>query len=585
MILEKNVACHACFHPAMSIICMLFLLVQPDTSRFGQSIEQLTVRRYALEQQRTGLKRDTSLIRVLDSCARYWILNGQPGRAAESLRRGEFICQQRNWPLGQALLLYRKGHYQTLLRNATQAKQYFLAAIPRLRQLKQTHFLLLAYVQMGASEIDRDGTDTTGISTTIRYLLEGLAISEQSPGCESYASVCFRLSRAYLLVQDYTKALFFVNASWQESQRMGYKTMPFYDALVYSICYTHLNDEGHFRPAWEQCRSFVPELNTLDTYEFYLASADIHQYHEEYKQTLTDGKQALGYAGLLQSPVRRLQIHRILVNAYKKLNQPLLALYELEAVKQLEDSTQGQRSSVALAELQIRYDTRLKQEEIDRLTIQQQRAQAGFLAVGLLILLLALGHIISSNRQLRQKNRAIVAALLQGQTLERQRVAADLHDTLGTTLSALHWNLETLDKTHLTPAEQAVYANISQQVGQAYDDVRLLAHNLLPDQLAKQGLGVALYHLVDKLNRGALIKFQLTGADALPRLGQQTEFELYSICLELLHNILKHADATESQLCFSLKKDHLCLTVSDNGRGIDGLGKERPGTAKRSGPR
>ncbi len=172
----------------------------------------------------------------------------------------------------------------------------------------------------------------------------------------------------------------------------------------------------------------------------------------------------------------------------------------------------------------------------------------------MLALLIFSGYVFYNNRQLRQKNRAILAALLQGQTLERQRVAADLHDNLGTTLSALHWNLETLDKTRLTPAEQTVYANISQQVGQAYNDVRLLAHNLLPDQLAKQGLGVALHHLVDKLNRGTLVKFQLTGADALPRLGQQTEFELYSICLELLHNILKHANATESQVDFRSKK-------------------------------
>ncbi len=577
MILKKNVACIDYSCPAMPIICMLFLLLQPDTSRFSQSIEQLTLRRHVLEQQPSGFKRDTSLIRVLDSCARYWILSGQPIRASESLRRGEVICQQRNWPLGQALLRYRKGHYQTLLRNASQAKKYFMEAIPRLKQLNQTHFLLLAYVQMGASEIDRDGTDTTGIGTTIRYLQEGLAISEQSPNRESYAALCFRLSRAYLLVKDYNEALFFVDASWKESQRMGYNTLPFYDALVYSICYTHLNDEVHFRPAWSHCRAFLTKLNTLDSYEFYLASAGINQYHGNYEQTLTDGKRALRYADSLQSPVRRLQIHRILVNTYKKLNQPTLALHELEEIKQLEDSTQRQRSSVALAELQIRYDTRLKQKEIDRLTIQHQRDQAGFLAGGLLILSLALGYIVYSNRQLRQKNRAILTAQLQGQTLERQRVAADLHDNLGTTLSALHWNLEALDKTGLTATEQAVYANISQQVDQAYNDVRLLSHNLLPDELAKRGLGAALRQLVDKLNRGTLTHFQLTDAGGLPRFHPQTEFELYSICLELFNNTLKHANATESHVDLIQQNDTLHLTISDNGVGLIQQGKEGRG--------
>ncbi len=443
---KKNVACKDYSCPAMPIICMLFLLAQPDTNRFSQSIEQLTRRQHLLEQQGSGFERDTSLIRVLDSCARYWILNGQPIQASESLRRGEVICQQRDWPLGQALLLYRKGHYQTLLRNATQAKQYFLEAIPRLKQLKQTHFLLLAYVQMGASEIDRDGTDTAGISTTIRSLQEGLAISEQLPGCESYAALCFRLSRAYLLVQDYAKALFFINACWQESQRTGYNTMGFYHALVYSICYAHLNDEYHFRPAWKRCRAFLTELNTLDSYEFYLASAGIHQYHGQYEQTLTDGKQALRYADLLQSPVRRLQIHRILVNAHKQLNQPALALQELEEVKQLEDSTLWQRSKVLLAELQLKYDVKQQQAEVARLTIENQRGQAWFLGQACWSTVIA-RIIIYNNVSFGRKTGLFITAQLQGQTLERQRVAADLHDNLGTTLSALHWNLEALDKT------------------------------------------------------------------------------------------------------------------------------------------
>lgn len=169
---------------------------------------------------------------------------------------------------------------------------------------------------------------------------------------------------------------------------------------------------------------------------------------------------------------------------------------------------------------------------------------------------------------LLRKNAELQAALLQGQTLERQRVAADLHDNLGTTLSALHWNLEAMDTTKLSPVEQAVYATINQQVNQAYNDVRLLSHNLLPDELARRGLAVALRNLVDKMNRNTPVCFHLTGTDDLPRLDRQTEFELYSICLELLNNTIKHAHATEGFIDLTQANGRLYMTVGDNGTGV-----------------
>lgn len=170
---------------------------------------------------------------------------------------------------------------------------------------------------------------------------------------------------------------------------------------------------------------------------------------------------------------------------------------------------------------------------------------------------------------LQEQNQQITAALLQGQTLERKRVAADLHDNLGTTLSALHWNLEAMDIKRLTAVEQSVYASIREQVSQAYTDVRLLSHNLLPDELAKQGLAVALQRLIGKLSRNTAVHFQIVGAESIPRFDQQTEFELYSICLELLNNTIKHAQASEALLTLTVSTDTVQLTIDDNGKGVE----------------
>ena len=66
------------------------------------------------------------------------------------------------------------------------------------------------------------------------------------------------------------------------------------------------------------------------------------------------------------------------------------------------------------------------------------------------------------------------------------------------------------------------------------------------------------------------MRFRLKGAESLPRLDHQTEFELYSICLELLNNIIKHARATEGHIDLSQANGNLNLNVSDNGSGHQG---------------
>ncbi len=551
-----------------TLILFLLLTTIGCTQALASPIDTLMKQVRALERRPGSRDRDTALACVLDSCARYWIMSGQPTKATKPLRRFEALCQQYVWPWGEALLLYRKGQYEGALGNTTQAKAYFLQAIPRLKQVSNIHTMLLAYVQMGVADIDRDWADTTGMRNVIRYLREGIAISVKHPNRWSYASLNFRLSRAYMQLNDYSQALFYLNESWQESQHNGYIEMPFANCLHFAVCYTHLNDEARRQSMWKQCQSFLPKLTVQERYQYYWFSADMHRYRKEYARMVADGQQYLRYAHVYGSPSKRLQAHRILFDAYKHLNQPADALAQLEAINQLEDSTRLQRSTVQLAELQLRYDTRLQQEKLDQLTIEKQQIEEQLLVGGLVVLGLLMAFVLFTNYRLRQKNRAISAAHLQGQTLERQRVAADLHDNLGTTLSSLQWTLSALNKQNLTTDERNLYQTLTQRLDQAYNDVRLLAHNLMPIQLAKTGLAGALHAFVEQINRNNAVRFVLTLPPDLPRFEARTEFEVYSICLELCTNILKHAQASEARITLILSDNQLNLTVTDNGVGL-----------------
>ncbi|OIN60352.1 tetratricopeptide repeat-containing sensor histidine kinase [Arsenicibacter rosenii] len=175
-----------------------------------------------------------------------------------------------------------------------------------------------------------------------------------------------------------------------------------------------------------------------------------------------------------------------------------------------------------------------------------------------------------ANEQLRAKNREIEDALLRGQTLERKRVAADLHDNLGGTLSAIKLSLSALNPGKLSEREQLVYQNLVTMTREAYAEVRNLSHNLQPDELEQEGLGRALCRLIQKLNNTQLTQFTLAAGE-LPRLNKTTEFHLYSICLELANNILKHSRATEAHIQFKRVNNDLNMIVRDNGRGMESV--------------
>ena len=166
-----------------------------------------------------------------------------------------------------------------------------------------------------------------------------------------------------------------------------------------------------------------------------------------------------------------------------------------------------------------------------------------------------------------KQNTELQTALLKGQTIARQRVALDLHDNLGTTLSALWLSVDTIDKSKMNKEEKEIHQNLRENLEKAYNDVRLLSHNLLPEEFEKQGLTTILQGFVRKMNKNSTIHFDLKIDEDFGRVDNKIEFELYSICLELVNNIIKHSKASEAKIALSRTEKQIKLVVSDNGIG------------------
>jgi signal transduction histidine kinase len=165
------------------------------------------------------------------------------------------------------------------------------------------------------------------------------------------------------------------------------------------------------------------------------------------------------------------------------------------------------------------------------------------------LLLLALGvgaagyaaWLWAANQRLRRVNEALRDRLRRSPTPTRSHVTAELHENLSTKVSVLKWRLEALDPQGLSPADRSGHAELLRLMGDVYEDVRLLAHDLRPPELKTHGLSTALHKLVGQLNRGTRVRFELSTGPTAERLPREQEDTLYAEALDRIEDALHHA--------------------------------------------
>ncbi|GGF19132.1 sensor histidine kinase [Flavobacterium limi] len=162
-----------------------------------------------------------------------------------------------------------------------------------------------------------------------------------------------------------------------------------------------------------------------------------------------------------------------------------------------------------------------------------------------------------------QQKLSISNALIEGEEMERKRIARDLHDGLGSMLSGL--------KMHLTIADRennAINPNVNAMLNDSIKELRNISQNLMPESLMKLGLEHALKDLcISHSNAETTIEFQyLVKKNTLQ---QHFKIMVFRIIQELLNNALKYAKASQILVSCSQNKNVFFITVEDNGIGFN----------------
>jgi signal transduction histidine kinase len=170
-----------------------------------------------------------------------------------------------------------------------------------------------------------------------------------------------------------------------------------------------------------------------------------------------------------------------------------------------------------------------------------------------------------SERVARDAIQRVVAA----QENERRRLARELHDETGQTLTSVSLGLKSVEQRITDTATREAVAELGRQVAQTMQDVRRIALELRPKVLDDYGLVSALERLTSTFSSQTGIQVDLEAQLGADRLPSEIETALYRIVQEGLTNVAKHADPTRASVFVTPKNGSVLLVLEDDGSGFD----------------
>lgn len=284
-----------------------------------------------------------------------------------------------------------------------------------------------------------------------------------------------------------------------------------------------------------------------------------------------------------------------LSKTYKKLGNTNKAHEYAEKYIILNDSLNDSKFKNEIVALEAKFNKTENEKKINQLLSQKEKSELVAknnqlnmillgLAVGfLLISILFIMNYYKNQKKINLQNEqnlkqefatlksnqklAVSDALIEGEEIERKRLARDLHDGLGSMLSGLKIHISKLSDDNSKNSTINV-EKIETQLDNSIKELRQIAQNLMPESLLKYGLENALRDLCIKLSdSNTAIEFQyyIDGK----AISQSKQIIIYRIVQELLNNIFKHANASEILVSCNVNQTIFYLTIEDNGKGFD----------------
>ena len=167
-----------------------------------------------------------------------------------------------------------------------------------------------------------------------------------------------------------------------------------------------------------------------------------------------------------------------------------------------------------------------------------------------------------------QTESALLRAIIDTEEKERQRLARDIHDSLGQQLSAIKFYISACAETARNKSQRLKLEKCNEQMVDVLADMREICFNLIPKTLREFGLIKAVKELCQQVARDNKIDFKILNEESMTDLPTNISIDIFRIIQEFINNAQKHGKASKIIMKFLKNENAITINLKENGIGF-----------------
>lgn len=291
---------------------------------------------------------------------------------------------------------------------------------------------------------------------------------------------------------------------------------------------------------------------------------------------------------------------QLLSTLYEKQKLHQLALHHYKKFITIRDSIENKINTEKIVKAEMNYEfekkeliAKAKQDKARAVALQELNKQklirnsiAGFsILIVILSIIIVLNYkkrakiskaLAQKSEELYQqkaieliKNEQVKSMrnYIKGEENERSRIASELHDGIGGTISAIKLKLSKIAEVDKNEQIEKVIKNVDV----LYQDMRSISHNLISPQLKDSIFIEIINNLVNDIKEATSFEITLEylEEDKINLLSEEIQVTVYRMIQELLKNSISHSNGTKIEINVTKFEHELNLVIEDNGSGFD----------------
>ncbi|MES2650928.1 MAG: sensor histidine kinase [Bacteroidota bacterium] len=518
---------------------------------------------------------------LLDSAQH--IFRANPEKAKEILKQVKFEANKTNdyYALVNADIII--GNIAYFSGKHDQALKIYMVAL-RIAEKANRHDLIAGVCNEIGTLLKKNKSLAEALTYYTRSLKEASLAKNNSLIANAYNNI----GLVYEEKGEYKKALAQYQFSLIEYRKVKEKLGESYSLEYIGYVYFLMKNYSLAIENLEKSLALRKEIN--DSYGIAICMIELTEVYKakgDLIRAIDYGKQATAFSKRINYPDMLQHGYLLLSKIYEQNNTYKEAYLAHKDYVLVKDSIFNATKSAQISELQTKYETEKKQQQISILnkenTIQKITIiaiVAAFFVSGFIAYLIYNRYKLKQNARLHQEvilqQDLATKAVLQAEENERKRISGELHDGLGQLFSAVKMNLSAL-ADHIQFEDnhgEEMFEKTVSLVDESCKEVRVISHQMAPNILLKSGLATAVRDFIDKIDSRKL-KINLSTFGLKERLDQNIETVLYRVIQEAVNNVIKHAEANTLDIQLSKDNEGINAMIEDNGKGFDSTGLEK----------